>query len=89
MDSPIDTEGIFHSPFPLYVDPQQRLYRALGMTRKTSDKGPEEEKGAYIRHGPVEGALAAAEAALSSKMPLVKIIENMGQLGGEFVLGPG
>lgn len=89
LPSPNPTERIFHSPFPLYVDPHLRAYRALGMTLKTLDAGPQEAKGDYIKHGAVLGTLAVVGRALGSGMPVLKKGGDLKQLGGEFVLGPG
>lgn len=37
-----------HTPFPLYSDRHRKLYKALGMTRKTWDMGKDADKGSYI-----------------------------------------
>lgn len=82
-------ERIFKSPYPLYVDPHLRLYRALGMTLKTMDAGPEEDKGEYIRHGALVGTLSVIGRAVKGGMPVLRKGGDLKQLGGEFVLGPG
>lgn len=52
-------------PFPLYVDPKGRkLYKALGMTRKTLDGGSEEEKGSYITRGRVANVVVSTVVSL-------------------------
>jgi hypothetical protein len=67
----------------MYTDPSLAVYRALGLTRKTGDSGPEEEKGDYITQTSMEATMQTLKRA--TKMPL----RNPGhftQLGGEFVL---
>ncbi|KAG8842628.1 hypothetical protein FRB96_004950, partial [Tulasnella sp. 330] len=82
-------ERIFKSPYPLYVDPHLRLYRALGMTLKTMDPGADDEKGEYVRHGALVGTLSVIGRALKGGMPVLRKGGDLKQLGGEFVLGPG
>ncbi|KAG8892473.1 hypothetical protein FRC00_011999, partial [Tulasnella sp. 408] len=43
-------DKIVKSPFEMYTDPKLILFTALGMTLKTTDGGPEERKGGYIKH---------------------------------------
>jgi AhpC/TSA antioxidant enzyme len=80
---------IFNLPFPLYTDPTCALYRALGMTLRTTDGGPDSERGDYIRHGAATGVAMVLKNALSTRMPLYKRVGDAKQLGGEFILGPG
>ncbi|KAG9028321.1 hypothetical protein FRB95_006594 [Tulasnella sp. JGI-2019a] len=82
-------ERIFKSPYPFYVDPHLRLYRALGMTLKTLDAGPDVERGEYVRHGAFVGTLSVIKRALMSGLPVIRKGGDIKQLGGEFVLGPG
>jgi hypothetical protein len=56
---------VFHSPYDIFVDPTRALYRALGMTRSTSDAGAEED---YVVHGPIGGSGMMSKNPL--KMPL-------------------
>lgn len=79
-------DNIFHSPYDIFVDPSRALYRAMGMTRATTDGGKEEEKGDYVQHGPIGGIGMVLKNAL--KMPLGNA-GDIKQLGGEFLLGPG
>ena len=85
------SEKIFHSPFELYTDPRLELHTALGMTLKTLEAGPEEEKGDYIQHGTLVGTLNVIGRALTNYPPhvLVKKGGDIKQLGGEFIMGPG
>jgi hypothetical protein len=76
-------------PFPVYTDPSLKLYAALGMTRRTTDGGPESSRGSYIRHGPFAGLAKVVLNALRHGMPFFEKKGDMAQLGGEFVLGPG
>ena len=79
---------IFRTPIPIYTDPTLRLYAALGMTRRTSDAGPDEAKGEYVRHGPIGGLAMVVRNALRVGMPVWEKGGDSLQLGGEFVLGP-
>lgn len=75
----------------MYTDPTLELYEALGMTRKTTLMGPDAEKGSYIQGGVTHSSIKAIRSNLKS-MPLNVVLKNggdFGQLGGEFVLGPG
>jgi hypothetical protein len=72
----------FRCPFKMYTDPTLALYRALGLTRQTTDAGPDEEKGDYLVQSGLEQTVSTIKRA--TKMPL----RNPGhflQLGGEFV----
>jgi hypothetical protein len=80
---------IFHTPFEVYTDPTLQLYTALGMTRRTLDAGPEEERGEYIRHGLMSGVAMVVMNALKAGMPVWEKGGDISQLGGEFILGPG
>ncbi|KAG8984695.1 hypothetical protein FRB90_005155, partial [Tulasnella sp. 427] len=84
-------EKIIKSPFEMYTDPKLVLFNALGMTLKTTDGGPEELKGEYIKHGTFRGTLNVIGRALVSMSPgvIVKRGGDIKQLGGEFILGPG
>jgi hypothetical protein len=79
-------DNVFHSPYDIFVDPTRALYRALGMTKSTTDGGAEEERGDYVVHGPIGGIGMVLKNAL--KMPLGNA-GDIKQLGGEFLLGPG
>ena len=79
-------EKVFHCPYDIYVDPSRELYHTLGMTRQTTDAGPEELKGDYISHGAIGGIGMVLKNAL--KMPLGRA-GDVKQLGGEFLFGPG
>ncbi|KAI0067244.1 hypothetical protein BV25DRAFT_1795054, partial [Artomyces pyxidatus] len=85
---------IFHFPFQLYTDASngQALYRTLGMGIVSSvarQRGVREEKGSYIKHGAVSGLAMVVRNALKVGMPVWERGGDVGQLGGEFVLGPG
>ncbi|KAG9040389.1 hypothetical protein FS837_000716 [Tulasnella sp. UAMH 9824] len=84
-------DKIVKSPFEMYTDPKLILFSALGMTLKTTDGGPEERKGGYVKHGTFMGTLNVIGRALMSMAPnvLVKKGGDIKQLGGEFILGPG
>ncbi|KAI9639567.1 uncharacterized protein MKK02DRAFT_14737, partial [Dioszegia hungarica] len=72
----------FNSPFKTYTDPTLSLYRVLGLTRQTSDSGPDSERGDYLTETALETTVNTLKRA--AKMPL----RNPGhftQLGGEFV----
>ena len=74
-------------PFALYTDPGNRVYHALGMTRRSTDPGPEHERGAYVRHGTLGGIAMVVRNALRVGMPVWERGGDQRQLGGEFVLG--
>lgn len=76
-------------PFAIYTDPSLRLHAALGMTLRTSDPGPDHQRGDYIRHGIVGGIAMVVRNALRVGMPIWEKGGDSTQLGGEFVLGPG
>lgn len=80
------TDNVFHFPYDIYVDPSRALYRALGMTRRTTDGGAEAEKGDYVVHGAFGGIGMVLKNAL--KMPIGQA-GDIKQLGGEFLFGPG
>ncbi|KIP01506.1 hypothetical protein PHLGIDRAFT_80489, partial [Phlebiopsis gigantea 11061_1 CR5-6] len=80
---------IFRMPFALYADPGLHVYHALGMTLRTTDGGPEHERGAYVRHGLLGGIAMVVRNALRVGMPVWERGGDHAQLGGEFVLGPG
>lgn len=85
----IYTSEIFRSPFSIYTDPTLRVHSALGMTKRTQDTGPDEERGEYIRHGPLGGLAMVVKNAIRVGMPVWERGGDVTQLGGEFVLGPG
>lgn len=59
------------------------------MTRRTTDPGPEHEKGDYVRHGLIGGIAMVVRNALKVGVPVWERGGEIAQLGGEFVLGPG
>lgn len=73
----------------MYTDPSLRVHTALGMTRRTTDPGPESQKGAYVRHGLLGGIAMVVRNALKVALPVWEKGGDVTQLGGEFVLGPG
>ncbi|GAA5989955.1 hypothetical protein JCM10908_002395 [Rhodotorula pacifica] len=70
-----------HTPFPLYSDRSRKLYKALGMTRKTWDMGKDAEKGSYI----VKSQMQNVTSSISAGVSLRKYPGSQTQLGGEFV----
>lgn len=68
-------------PLPLYVDPTRALYRALQMTKRTLDGGPEIGKGSYITGSRLSNVLDS----ISATMALRAYPGDQKQLGGEFV----
>jgi hypothetical protein len=80
---------IFRTTLPVYTDPTNRLYAALGMTLRTLSPGPDAERGLYVRHGMVRGAAMVVANAIKTRMPILEHGGDISQLGGEFVLGPG
>jgi len=79
-------DNVFQCPYPIYVDPTRAIYNALGMTRRTPNSGAESGKCTYVRRGTLGSIGMALKNAL--KMPIGKP-GDLGQLGGEFLLGPG
>jgi hypothetical protein len=82
------TEKVFQLPYALYTDPTLSLHRALGMTLRTLDPGPDEERGDYVSHGTLVGTALVLKRALIDGGGIGKA-GDMKQLGGELVLGPG
>ncbi|TDL16467.1 hypothetical protein BD410DRAFT_698765, partial [Rickenella mellea] len=80
---------LLRSRIPLYTDPTLAIHRALGMTLRTTDAGPEHARGDYIAHGVVGGIARMLSSALPGKMSFRHKSGDVTQLGGEFVLGPG
>ncbi|KAI0687724.1 AhpC/TSA antioxidant enzyme-domain-containing protein, partial [Cytidiella melzeri] len=80
---------IFRSPFELYTDPTHKVYNALGMNLRTTNPGPDAERGEYVRHGLLGGIAMVVRNALRVGMPVWEKGGDVAQLGGEFVLGPG
>ncbi|KAM0747739.1 hypothetical protein T439DRAFT_328401 [Meredithblackwellia eburnea MCA 4105] len=68
-------------PFPLYVDKSRKLYKTLGMTRKTWDGGKESEKGSYVTQSQLKNVVSSTVNGL--RMP--RYPGDQKQLGGEFV----
>ncbi|KAK7053452.1 hypothetical protein VNI00_004078 [Paramarasmius palmivorus] len=77
---------IFHTPFALYTDPSHEVYKTMGMTIQTLEKGP---RSPYIRHGLLGGIGMVVANAAKVGMPVWKEKGDIKQLGGEFILGPG
>ncbi|KAL0571600.1 hypothetical protein V5O48_010364 [Marasmius crinis-equi] len=77
---------IFKTPFDVYTDAVGEVYKALGMTRHSLEKGPRQN---YVRHGTMRGIGMVVSNAVKSGMPIWKNGGEITQLGGEFVLGPG
>ncbi|KIY73660.1 hypothetical protein CYLTODRAFT_439655 [Cylindrobasidium torrendii FP15055 ss-10] len=86
---------MFGVQFPMYVDPDMRIYRALHMGVVTdnvngdSRRGSQREEGGYVRQGPILGLARVVLRALRVGMPVWEKGGDVRQLGGEFVLGPG
>ncbi|KAI0322137.1 hypothetical protein OF83DRAFT_1049944 [Amylostereum chailletii] len=86
---------IFHLPYQIFVDPSpgQQLYRALGMAcmapAPVRQRNGKAERGEYVKHGPMGGLAMVWKNALKVGMPVWERGGDAGQLGGEFVLGPG
>lgn len=74
---------------PLYTDPTLTVHRALGMTLKSTDPGPDSDRGEYVTHGYIGGLRRMVANALGMKLPIWEKGGDVAQLGGEFVLGPG
>ncbi|BGP20038.1 hypothetical protein JCM10213v2_008173 [Rhodosporidiobolus nylandii] len=68
-------------PFPLYMDRTRRLYKALGMNKKTWDMGKDDEKGSYIVKSNLGNIVSSTKAGIA--MPHYPGSQT--QLGGEFV----
>ncbi|GAA6039409.1 hypothetical protein JCM8097_002843 [Rhodosporidiobolus ruineniae] len=68
-------------PFPLYMDRSRKLYKALGMNKKTWDMGSDKDKGSYIVKSNLGNVVSSTKAGLA--MPHYPGSQT--QLGGEFV----
>lgn len=66
----------------MYTDPSLALYRALGLTRQTSDAGADTDAGSYLVQTPLESTVQTIKRA--TKMPL-RSPGHFLQLGGEFI----
>lgn len=85
--------------FDLYTDPGCDLFRALGMgtivdvcgreIRQRADRQLKQHAGGYVKHGTVAGIAMVVVRALKAGMPVWEKGGEIGQLGGEFVFGPG
>ncbi|TFK69686.1 hypothetical protein BDN72DRAFT_767649, partial [Pluteus cervinus] len=73
---------IFNLPFNMYTDPTLAVYNALGM-------GKDKDEASYVKHGLVSGIALVMARAVKVKMRVWENGGDVGQLGGEFVLGPG
>ncbi|GAA5846303.1 hypothetical protein JCM11251_008026 [Rhodosporidiobolus azoricus] len=69
------------TPFPLYMDRTRKLYKALGMTRKTWDMGSDKDKGSYI----VKSQMGNITSSIAAGVAMPHYPGQQGQLGGEFV----
>ncbi|EGG00244.1 uncharacterized protein MELLADRAFT_93731 [Melampsora larici-populina 98AG31] len=81
--------ALFKCPYPIYTDASEsnELYGALGMSKRSSESGPESNKGDYLdtmsnlelfRYG-VKNSL---------RLPALKSCGDLKQLGGEFIFEP-
>ncbi|CAO1635305.1 unnamed protein product [Sympodiomycopsis kandeliae] len=71
----------------MYADPTRKLYKVLGMTKKTNDPGPACAKPDYVQKSMLKGSLSAIRKGLF-EMPL-RTPGDLKLLGGEFIFGPG
>jgi hypothetical protein len=71
----------------MYSDPSRKIYKALGMTLRTNDKGPACAKPDYQTMGIFKASMVAIKKGVID-MPLRPPGDLM-LLGGEFILGPG
>lgn len=65
------------------------MYNALGMNLRSTNPGPDHERGEYVKHGIIGGIAMVVRNALRVGMPVWEKGGDVAQLGGEFVLGPG
>lgn len=59
-----------HTPFPLFSDRRRKLYKALGMTRKTWDMGKDADKGSYIVKSQMQNVTSSISVRLTFPVPL-------------------
>ncbi|KAF8969230.1 hypothetical protein BDZ97DRAFT_1654122 [Flammula alnicola] len=84
---------IFELPFRVYTDPELAVYRAQQIPRTLSatTAGPElkGKRGGYVKHGLMGGIAMVVVRAIKVGMPVWEKGGDIGQLGGEFIFGPG
>ncbi|KDR78953.1 hypothetical protein GALMADRAFT_33093, partial [Galerina marginata CBS 339.88] len=77
---------MFGLPFKVYTDPELAIYKALGMGRDEHTGG---KFGGYVKHGLMGGIAMVIVRAIKVGMPVWEKGGDIGQLGGEFIFGPG
>ncbi|KAF8895935.1 hypothetical protein CPB85DRAFT_1229681 [Mucidula mucida] len=82
-------KAIFGARFEMYVDPGMEVYRSLGMGTTGDVQSKKETHTGYVRRGTLGGIAMVVLRALRVGMPVWEKGGEIGQLGGEFVLGPG
>jgi hypothetical protein len=88
---------IFGTQVAMYTDPTLMVYATLGMGMMRDEKLRNAPAGeckkskdsAYVKHGLLSGIAMVVVRALRVGMPVWEKGGDIGQLGGEFVLGPG
>ncbi|KAF9484357.1 hypothetical protein BDN70DRAFT_849873 [Pholiota conissans] len=86
---------MFGLPFHVYTDPTLELYKVLGMGRDGDDghrhlaSAKEKRGGGYVKRGLMGGIAMVVVRAIKVGMPVWEKGGDIGQLGGEFIFGPG
>ncbi|KAG0145285.1 hypothetical protein CROQUDRAFT_723512 [Cronartium quercuum f. sp. fusiforme G11] len=81
--------ALFDCPYPIYSDASasNKLYRALGMTRRSIESGPEASKGDYLNHlSPLQLMKYGIKNCL--RLPAFISSGDLKQLGGELIFEP-
>ncbi|KAF8150726.1 hypothetical protein B0H34DRAFT_638972, partial [Crassisporium funariophilum] len=80
---------IFGLPFQVYTDPTLAIYSTLGMGQKGDASDIASRDGGYVKHGLMGGIAMVVVRAIKVGMPVWEKGGDIGQLGGEFIFGPG
>lgn len=81
--------ALFKCPYPIYTDASDsnELYGALGMSKRSTESGPESNKGDYLdTMSNLE--LLKYGVKNSLRLPALKSCGDLKQLGGEFIFEP-
>ncbi|KAH9822456.1 hypothetical protein DFH28DRAFT_455072 [Melampsora americana] len=81
--------ALFPCPYPIYTDPSEsnKLYHALGMSKRSIESGPESFKGDYLESMSTF-ELISYGIKNSLKLPALKSPGDLKQLGGELIFEP-
>ncbi|PPR08185.1 hypothetical protein CVT24_001535 [Panaeolus cyanescens] len=74
----------------IFANPDRSLFRLLGMTKETTERTPQgEERKGYVKRDTLWDHVVDFAPAMMKNWRLIGKHGNHGQLGGDFVFGPG